>query len=153
LIAANGGAMLQHKEGTCITESDGAAPAGLGSTPAPYCGSSRTGRDGGDRTIDGVKITMPDLVRALATAMGREVLDRTGVSGTFDVHLRWTADVVAPGTSLPGGAPGDGLATFPDPHDVSLFTALREQLGLRLQAVKAPLGVLIIDSVEPPDPD
>jgi len=69
------------------------------------------------------------------------VIDRTGLTGTFDVHLKWAAD---PST----GAGGPGTAD--DPTGPSIFTALQEQLGLKLESAKGPVEVLVIDHVEKP---
>ena len=96
---------------------------------------------------------MVDLADRLALYVGRVVVDQTGLAGGFDIDLEWTPDNwrVAP----------DGPQLSPDilrlppvsPDGPSLFTALREQLGLRLEATRGPVKVLIIDSVEQPTPD
>jgi len=80
------------------------------------------------KRMEGAGITMDSLARALARLTGMVVIDQTGFNSKFDVHLAWTPD-------------GDG---------VSLFTALREQLGLKLESRKAPVDVLVIDHVEKP---
>jgi uncharacterized protein (TIGR03435 family) len=64
------------------------------------------------------------------------VIDKTGLSGTFDVHLRWAKD----------GEPGD--ATITDAP--SLAVALEEQLGLKLEARRAPVEYMVVDHVEKP---
>ncbi len=90
----------------------------------------------------GEAATIEMLRTALANQVGRPVLDRTGLIGSFDFKLTWTADT-AP--SL-GGEP-----TAPaDQSGPSIFTAAREQLGLELKATKGPVEVLIIDNVERP---
>ena len=71
--------------------------------------------------------------------LGRIVIDRTGLIGTFDVHLKWTLD---PST----GAAGRGISD--DRTGPSIFTALQEQLGLKLESAKGPVEVLVIDHVE-----
>jgi uncharacterized protein (TIGR03435 family) len=74
----------------------------------------------------------------------RPIVDRTGLTGTFDIEL--TFNPVRP------GLPGRG--EIPVPADgTSLFTALQEQLGLKLEASRGPLDVIVIDSVERPTPD
>ncbi len=65
----------------------------------------------------------------------RPVVDQTGLSGKFDFLLRWTLD--EPQTNDPSAPPG-------------LFTAIQEQLGLKLQLAKAPVDVIVIDHVEKP---
>jgi uncharacterized protein (TIGR03435 family) len=69
------------------------------------------------------------------SGVGRPVFDATNLTGQFEWELKWTPD------SPDGSAPADG---------VSIFTALREQLGVKLEAARGPVGVLVIDSVAPP---
>jgi uncharacterized protein (TIGR03435 family) len=76
--------------------------------------------------------------RPVLTGIDRPVLDRTRLSGTYDFTLRWTP----PGRA---GGPADD-----DPDRPSLVTALREQLGLKLDAQRAVLDVLVIDSADMP---
>jgi len=66
---------------------------------------------------------------------GRRTVDRTGLAGVYSIELRWSPDNVA---GLPADAPPE------------IFTAIREQLGLRAQAATAPTDVLVIDSAERP---
>jgi uncharacterized protein (TIGR03435 family) len=81
-------------------------------------------------------ITLPLIAQELARDAGRVVVDKTGLSGRFDIDLRWQPD----------DAPLNGQeATVP-----SLFTALQEQLGLHLDARKGPVDVLVIDDVHQP---
>ncbi len=72
----------------------------------------------------------------ISEPVGRMVIDRTGLEGVFDLDLKWTSDQ--------GGA---------DPSGPSLFTALQEQLGLKLEPTRAPMEVLVVDRVERPTPD
>jgi uncharacterized protein (TIGR03435 family) len=76
---------------------------------------------------------------------GRVVIDKTGLTGTYDVVLETEPSALPPG--IPAntfGVPRDGL---------SLFTALPEQLGLKLESERGPVDVLVIDSVELPTPN
>ncbi len=92
---------------------------------------------GSTGVITGHAVSMGDLARLLSGEAGRPVFDGTGLPGTFDIELRW-----APSTpSQPEAAPSD----FPD-----LFTAVREQLGLRLQPSRGQIDRLVIDRVERP---
>jgi uncharacterized protein (TIGR03435 family) len=72
----------------------------------------------------------------------RIVLDRTGLTGTYDFTLPWTPEA---GTRLAPGPPP------PDTPGISIFSALREQLGLRLEAAKAPVGVVVINHIDKPE--
>jgi uncharacterized protein (TIGR03435 family) len=76
--------------------------------------------------------SMTHLAAALTPILGRTVIDRTALSGTFDFNLRFT----------------DGLT--PDARFPSLSTALEEQLGLKLESMRAPADVVVIDSVQRP---
>jgi len=86
---------------------------------------------------------MTVIVNLLAGPLGRPVINKTGLSGRFDIDFRYT-----PGS---GQAPSsDDAAPVDDPRTASLFTALQEQLGLRLEPSKGPVDVLVIDHIERP---
>jgi bla regulator protein BlaR1 len=78
---------------------------------------------------------------------GREVVDKTGLTGSYDISLKWAPLQTAPTDSGAG-------ATAPSPDEgASLFTAIQEQLGLKLVPAKAPSEVLVIDRIEQPTPN
>jgi len=78
--------------------------------------------------------------------LDRPVVDQTGLKGRFDFELKWTADDSQfPGLKGQLPPPRDDVETQPD-----LFTAIQQQLGLKLEAVKIPVDVLVIDHVEKP---
>lgn len=95
--------------------------------------------------VIGRAITMRQLASALSSAAGRPIIDRTGQAGVFDVDLDWTPEF-PPGALLNGASP-------PPRDGPSVFTALREQLGLRLESARTAVRVLVIDSVQPPTPN
>jgi uncharacterized protein (TIGR03435 family) len=80
----------------------------------------------------------------LSTRLQRTVVDRTGLTGPWDVTLTYTPEPsqIAPGALSPGQQP-----TF-DPNGASIFTAVQEQLGLRLEATRAPVDALVIERAE-----
>jgi uncharacterized protein (TIGR03435 family) len=88
------------------------------------------------------------LASAIARQVGRPVIDQTGLTGNYDFDLAWSP---APRTSraTPDVVPRDQQ---PD-EGLSLFTALEEQLGLKLEPSRGPVDVLVIDSVQRPTPD
>jgi uncharacterized protein (TIGR03435 family) len=87
--------------------------------------------------------TIPQLASSLQALTGRPVVDRTGLTGTFDFDLQWTSGTVA----TPVGA-------NPQPDDgPSIFAALQEQLGLRLEAGRDSFDVVVVDAVRRPTPD
>ena len=87
--------------------------------------------------VAGGEDTMALLTRVLAQVLGRVVLNETGLRGRYDLNLRWTPDEDAARSTSPDAPPG-------------LFTAIQEQLGLKLDATKGPVPVLVIDGVEMP---
>ena len=91
--------------------------------------------------IEGTRMTIDTLASVLSSqVLTRRVVNRTALSGEFDVNLQFAVDT-AP-------APADGLPEFP-----SLVTALQEQLGLKLHSERGPVPVLVIDGVEQPTPN
>ena len=106
----------------------------------PLCG---TNMDNGRMATSAV--TIADLARNLSTVAGRSVVDKTGLAGTFDLELTWAPD--GPAGNAPDGAP-------PQANDgPSLFTAIQEQLGLKLDAQRGPVEVVVIDSAAKPVED
>ena len=87
---------------------------------------------------------MEMLAQAVARQLDRPVVDRTNLTGGFDLELEWMPH-------MPVSAAAQGiLDRLPDPDRPSIFTAVQEQLGLRLVPGMAPLEVLVIDHVERP---
>jgi uncharacterized protein (TIGR03435 family) len=155
LSVAKGGVKLQHsKEGGCTPYSVDSSPP---PSPAPgeprptFCGFPRFGIDGLNRTLEGAGVSIAGLATSLARSeLRRSIIDRTGLTGTFDVHLKWAIDA-------PGGLAGPGISDDPGaalpPANLagpSLFTALQDQLGLKLESAKGPVEVFVIDHVEKP---
>ena len=85
------------------------------------------------------------LLPFLAPYVNRVIVDRTALSARYDIDLNWTPDRL-PQAGTPDAAPAD-------PGAVSIFTAIQEQLGLKLEPARAPVEVLIIDNLERPTPD
>jgi bla regulator protein blaR1 len=105
-----------------------------------------TGRLGATHAeLTGQHVTMKQLVSSLTRSLGRPVIDKTGLAGAFDLKLEWTPDENELGRTMPFGAsplsPGESLGS-------SLFTAVKEQLGLKLESGKGPGDVLVIDHAE-----
>jgi uncharacterized protein (TIGR03435 family) len=94
------------------------------------------------------------LASALSQVVQRSVVDRTGLAGAFDFDVRWTPDTLPrrpPGT--PADQPFRMNGVEIDPNGPSIFTALQEQLGLKLESTRGPVEVLVIDHIERPTPD
>jgi uncharacterized protein (TIGR03435 family) len=81
---------------------------------------------------------------------GRTVLDKTGLSGKYEFTLQWIPEQ-GPGQTFPGPEAGAQAAAPPsDDSGPSIYTALQEQLGLKLESTKGPVEFLVIDRVERP---
>jgi uncharacterized protein (TIGR03435 family) len=88
------------------------------------------------------------LVAPLSMFTRRVVVNLTGLAGNFDIDLVWTPDQMPSGPPPPG-APAPAI----DPNGPSIFTAVQEQLGLKLESQTGPVDVLAIDRIERPTPD
>jgi uncharacterized protein (TIGR03435 family) len=147
LVVAKGGVKMPSAKGDCVVSpADGGppVPASQGRPAAPvfFCGHPNSGA----RSVEGKGITMKALSGTLSrTGLNRSVVDETGLAGAFDVTVNWVTDPSDPLFDGLGGPPTSEPGVGP-----SLFTALQEQLGLRLQAGRGPVEVLVIDRVEKP---
>jgi bla regulator protein blaR1 len=103
----------------------------------------------GDRTLKAKSATLQQLAEALSSTLGAPVVDRTGIEGQFDLSLQWTPDPESSPRTLKSGEPAP-----PPPPDAlsgpSLFTALQQTLGLKLERQKAPVEVVVIDHASRP---
>jgi uncharacterized protein (TIGR03435 family) len=94
-------------------------------------------------------MTMARLSDALSPSVSRVVIDRTGLEGTFDLDLQWLPD-----QPRLGGPLGNGSGGFVPSSDLpSIFTALQEQLGLKLDSQRGPVEMLMIERAERPTDD
>jgi bla regulator protein blaR1 len=92
--------------------------------------------------------SMAQVANTLAQFAGRIVFDKTNIAGNYDLTLTWTPEQLA---QRPPGAPEPLVNGVPiDPNGPSLFTAVQEQLGLKLESQRAPVKVLVIDRAEHP---
>jgi uncharacterized protein (TIGR03435 family) len=114
----------------------GIKSSGLSATQSP-----RRGINAGPGVMLGEAASMTDLSSKLSRLLGRPVVNNTGLEGKYDFKLEWTPD---PGPAAPDGQPVE------IPVGPSLYSALQQQLGLRLEATKGPIDTLVIDHVEKP---
>ncbi len=134
------GPNLQRSRSDCAALSR-ARRAGTRPLPVPpageRCGLRGGGLGGGEVGIQGIG-TLEDIIGLMARGpeIDRPIVDRTGLGGTFEVELRWASQ--------------RGAATSDSP---SLFTAVREQLGLEFQPVRTAVPVVVIVSAERPQLD
>jgi uncharacterized protein (TIGR03435 family) len=106
-------------------------------------GNIRIGRD----TLTGQALSMADFVRALSDQLGRPVLDKTGLTGRYDLNLQWTPDDSQLPTFKATGTPSASQSAA---SGSSLFTTMQDQLGLKLESQDSPVEILVIDHVEKP---
>jgi bla regulator protein blaR1 len=103
--------------------------------------SPQKGINAGQGTMFGEAASMTQLAYKLSRLLQRPVVNNTGLDGNYDFKLEWTPDL---GPVAPYGQPADNSG------GPSIFSALQEQLGLRLEATKGPVDVLVIDHVDKP---
>ena len=122
-------ALTVAKMGPQLTksQSDPNGPAGIGFGPPGNFGATNA--------------TMVDIAEALQQgALDAPVVDQTGLTGRFDLRLTWTPDDIQPVSDSSNAPP-------------NLFTAMQEQLGLKLVSTRAPVNVMVIDRAERPSPN
>jgi uncharacterized protein (TIGR03435 family) len=147
-VEKKGTKLQSSKESSCVPYSADSPPsASAPGEPRPnFCGL-HMGYDGSNRTLDGKGVTMTALASTLSrtylSSLGRNVIDTTGLTGAYDVHLKWRID-------SPSAPAGPNMTTTSDETGPSIFSALQEQLGLRLKPAKGPVEVLVVDHVERP---
>ena len=152
-----------------LARSDGKLGPSLNKSEADCDGPAGRGRGGpmpppgppqpGDKMPCGIRIGMGNMVVGGATLAqvasqlsifaGRVVLDRTGLTGNYDVNLTWTPDNMPRAAGAGDGPPQFNGAAI-DPNGPSLFTAVQEQLGLKLDSQRGPVEMFLIERAEKP---
>jgi uncharacterized protein (TIGR03435 family) len=149
LVAAKDGLKLKPSDDQTIPQVGSQPAAAANPTALPPRGQIRTIANPSTGsillTVSGASIPIvPDLVNALQGYAGRPIVDRTGLTGLFDFRVQFVLDASGP-------SPGPNAAPVAsEPSGVSLFSALQEQLGLKLESSKGTVDVLIIDSIQKP---
>jgi len=147
LLPAKGGLKLPPpKESNCWALDAPPQPPG-GGRLASFFKCGRLFRGSGDETVSlrGGSVAMPELVRAVSIFVGKPVIDKTGFLGEFDVNITFAPD---PAVSMNSLDPGELPSTDSGPPNI--FFALQQRLGLKLESSKAPVEILVIDSVGRP---
>ena len=135
LVIAKGGPKMQE------TVPGSESPIKAGGHPVQF--------SGGRGELSGHGIPMTLLVRFLSQeGLGRPVVDKTGLNGNYDLELKWNPDLDSP-EMMQGTSPGAGSAS-PDSSGPSIFTAIQDQLGLRLKTAEGPVEDLVIVNIEKP---
>ena len=136
LVAGKGGPKIKLAQDQTSPPVNGPAPPGAG----PNHGAIRLGRG----SLIGNAVMMSLFARMLAQRLDRMVVDRTGLTGRFDINLQWT-----PVGELPYGPGGNPLPPA-DTSGPSIFTAIQEQLGLKLESTRTTVEFLVIDHADKP---
>jgi uncharacterized protein (TIGR03435 family) len=123
-VTAKGARLPAPKEGGCATPVPGRPEP-----TAPPCGRVRISMSPEGVLMEG-SAALPELARVLAIPLGRPIVDRTALTGAYDIHLQFSRDDSG--------------------ENSGVFTAIQEQLGLKLAAAKAPVDVLVIDRIDRP---
>jgi uncharacterized protein (TIGR03435 family) len=149
LVLAHGDGKLGPKAQTSSVDCEAlrgrgrGAPGPLPPGERPACGIRMAP---GNMSVGGS--SMSQFASTLGNFVGRIVVDRTGLAGAYDFDLTWTPEQIA---NRPPGAPDPIINGVPiDPNGPSIFTAVQEQLGLKLDSQKGPVSVLVIDRAEHP---
>jgi bla regulator protein BlaR1 len=137
LVVAQGGSKLKP---TAWTD-EKTVPKGADSGLPP--GSMRTSSDALNAKLEATSITVPALADTLSSQLSRTVIDKTGVTGKYDIALKWMSDHA----TMSATTNSDEAAAPP------LFKALEEQLGLKLEATKGPVRTVVVDHIERPSPN
>jgi bla regulator protein blaR1 len=144
LLVAKSGPKFPESAAPLPTDAPAPGPPG----PRPQRGTIRMeGR--GQLNMTGVGLDQ--FAEVLSRELGRVVLDKTGLDKRYDFKLRWTPgddDRISKAGEGPDGKPS--AAPPSDASGPSIFTALQEQLGLKLESQKSPVDTLVIDHVEKP---
>jgi bla regulator protein blaR1 len=146
LTVAKGGPKLQPQ--ACVVYDPGNPPPrpAQGQKQPDFCGNIGV-RGGGQMTLDAFGINMTQFAQSLPEFTERVVIDKTGLADKFNIHLQFTTNDVA---GARGPADPERPVAVGDSSAPSLFTALEEQLGLKLESTKAPVEILVIDHIEKP---
>jgi uncharacterized protein (TIGR03435 family) len=101
----------------------------------------------GRGSFQATAVPLATFANAISQRLGRTIVDKTGLNGLYDLNLQWTPDPA--GVVATAGPPPEGPPPADSPGP-SIFTAIQEQLGLRLVSSKGSVEVIVIDSVQKP---
>jgi len=155
LTAMKSPKLKPFEEGSCAVLDFSKPPVLVpGEKPIPFCGLSMRRRKELNVTWEVHGGSLDDLARALGSDLDRIVINKTGITGKFDFYMEFVPDETTAG--LNSLRVGGGEPAFPQPASTdppggpSIFTAIQEQLGLKLESAKGPREFLVIDRVERP---
>jgi uncharacterized protein (TIGR03435 family) len=145
LTVAKGGFKLKPmQEGEC--DPDRVTPSEPGAKMP--CGFMTSGANGPNAVWRFTGFKMSSLAMRLSHALGRHVIERTGLSDKYIIRFEFHPDDATPGINW-----GERDLDTSAPQAASIFTALEQQLGLKVESIRGPRGYLVIDHVERPTPN
>jgi uncharacterized protein (TIGR03435 family) len=135
---------VESKEGGCTQPDPNKPPPppGPGQRPALSCGQMMMS----PRGLTLVSAPVSNMIPMLARRLGRTVIDKTGLTGNFDITVEWTPEEGG-AMQFPTDAPKSPTA---EPAGPSIFTAIQEQLGLKIESQKGPVETFVISRAEKP---
>lgn len=137
-----------HRESKTITGYAMSLAKG-GFKPAPVAAGSGPSMRYGGGHLNAKRASMQRMAVFLESELNQPVADLTNLSGFFDFTLDWTPEELRARSS--SDAPPSSVYVASDPSKTaSIFTALQEQLGLRLETKKVPVEIIVVDSAERP---
>jgi uncharacterized protein (TIGR03435 family) len=137
-----GSRLTESKEGDCVPFDRSNARPHPGAPRPRFCGNSGVSPN----HLIAIGIPIANLAPMLQMVLGRTVIDKTGLKGNFDVNMEWSPDE----TQAMQGPPDAPKPAPADNTGPSIFSAIQEQLGLKLESRKGPVDVLIVDHAERP---
>jgi uncharacterized protein (TIGR03435 family) len=152
-VAKTGSKLKPLEEGSCTPLDQLPPPSPDDKNPfaafSKVCSLTRIGKAAGGRiSLDFHGMRMDGIARELTRRLDRPVINKTGIEGLVDLHVEFSPDEATPGV-LGTSAPGAALPDDP-PGAPSIFTAMQEQVGLKLEPAKGPGKFLVVDSLERP---
>jgi len=149
-VAKSGLKLHATREGTCAV-ADIDHPPEAGNALTRVCGKPKISAGGPVVTVDIPGATIGNLCSQLGLAMDREVIDRTGIAGRFDIHFEVTPADIQPKFVAGRAIEQQGQLTS-DHTDAgpSISTALQQQLGLKLETGRGPVQAIVVDRIERP---
>lgn len=148
LVVAKGGPKLKEVPPPDPQAGPGPSPGPItpGHLPTPGPGQSYMMTNGRLATLASNAVPVANLVNQLSQWTGQQVVDQTGLKATYEYTLQFAPQNGPAGMPLPPGGP----EAAPDDNTASIFTALQEQLGLKLESTKGSIDTITIDHIEEP---
>lgn len=149
LTVAKGGPKLKpFKQGSCVSFDFTQSPQPALAPDQRRCDYTVGGAPNASAAAEGK--TLDEFSRLLSLVLDRPVVDKTGISGNFDIHLEFALDQPAPTFFFGSDISRRPAPPLDAPPAASIFTVIQEELGLKLDPVKGPREFLVIDSIQRP---